>query len=543
MIEPRVHCGPVSAIWLSHRPKPFGSRYQRAQSRSVSGMESMDDLHLLEAHEIVAMLKAGSVSPLQLIDVVEQRISATEPLVHATPITCFDRAREKAWEIMRNCGENSRGFLYGLPILIKDTHAVAGVRFTEGSLIHAERVSEASAALVQQLEAKGAIIVGKTNVPEFCAGSQSFNSVFPTTVSPWDVRTTSGGSSGGSAAALASYQCWLATGTDLGGSVRQPAAHCGAVGFRVSPGRTPGDGYGPLLGLHSISGPMARSVRDVALFLDAMESNVGWEHLEPHSCSEETFEAAAIRGASEGIKGLGLKVGFSTVGCHYSPELEALCRKAAWLLNNQQEPLEVGDLVDFPLAQQTFQALRAEQLAEKYGELLDPATRASVKPELQWNILQGQRPDSHRQAEIARGDLKQLQSQVLEMFKLLDILCVPATIDAAFDAEVRYPSKINDRSFSSYLGQLLPTATVSVLLCPALALPCGFLEDGRPVGLQLVAPYGADALVLRAAAALEQHLALPKGCEPRRGTVALRTEGPRSAEEAAKHHGISMGFP
>ena len=114
-------------------------------------------------------------------------------------------------------------------------------------------------------------------------GSQSFNSIFPTTVSPWDLRTTSGGSSGGSAAALASYQCWLATGTDLGGSLRIPAAFCGAVGFRVSPGRTPGQGYGPLLGLHGIAGPMARSIRDAALFLDAMESNTGWDNVEPHS--------------------------------------------------------------------------------------------------------------------------------------------------------------------------------------------------------------------------------------------------------------------
>ena len=114
-------------------------------------------------------------------------------------------------------------------------------------------------------------------------GSQSFNSIFPTTVSPWDIRTTAGGSSGGSAAALVSYQCWLATGTDLGGSLRIPAAFCGAVGFWVSPGRTPGQGYGPLLGLHGIAGPMARSIRDAALFLDAMESNTGWDKVEPHS--------------------------------------------------------------------------------------------------------------------------------------------------------------------------------------------------------------------------------------------------------------------
>ena len=209
---------------------------------------------------------------------------------------------------------------------LQDTHAVEGVRFTEGSLLHADRIADDNAPLVVQLESKGAIVVGKTNVPEFCAGadgqffdytieqlsnltwpkfehrlqhilgissempssraplqgSQSFNSIFPTTVSPWDTRTTAGGSSGGSAAALASFQCWLASGTDMGGSVRTPAAFCGTVGFRVSPGRTPTATSGPLLGLHSISGPMARSVRDVALFLDALESSEGWA-IEPHS--------------------------------------------------------------------------------------------------------------------------------------------------------------------------------------------------------------------------------------------------------------------
>lgn len=500
----------------------------------------MDSLSLLEAHEVVAMLRAGSVSPLELIDVVERRISATEPLVHATPITCFERARERAQQLENSPPQTGRGFLRGLPVLIKDTHAVEGVRFTEGSLLHAERIAEENAPLVAQLESKGAIIVGKTNVPEFCAGSQSFNSIFPTTVSPWDIRTTAGGSSGGSAAALVSYQCWLATGTDLGGSLRIPAAFCGAVGFRVSPGRTPGQGYGPLLGLHGIAGPMARSIRDAALFLDAMESNTGWDKVEPHSPSEETFEAAAILGATQGVEGLGLKVGFSTVGCKYSPDVEALCRKAAQLMNNNRDVLEVGeDMVDSVLARRIFHALRAEQLAAKYGDkLADPATRALVKPELQWNILQGQGPDIQEHAEEARGELRQLQSQVQEMFKSVDILCVPATMDAAFDAEVRYPTKQIDQSFSNYLGWMMPAATVSVFLCPALVLPCGFLEDGRPVGLQVLAPYGADATVLRAAAALEQCLALPKGTEPQSGTAELRTEGPRTAEEAAKHHGI-----
>eukprot|EP00438_Fugacium_kawagutii_P033573 Skav206999 [mRNA] locus=scaffold1299:58819:63618:- [translate_table: standard] len=166
----------------------------------------MEALHLKEAHEIIALLKAGSVSPLELIDVVEQRIRATDSVVHATPITCFERAREKARQLETAKSSTSRGFLYGLP----DTHAVEAVRFTEGSLLHAERIAEKNDPLVDQLESKGAIVVGKTNVPEFCAGNQTFNSVFPTTVSPWDVRTTSGGSSGGTVARWVS-KCWLPT--------------------------------------------------------------------------------------------------------------------------------------------------------------------------------------------------------------------------------------------------------------------------------------------------------------------------------------------
>ncbi|CAK9001641.1 unnamed protein product [Durusdinium trenchii] len=458
------------------------------------------ELHLLEAHEIVALLKAGSVSPLELIDVVEERIKATDDLVH-------------------------------------DTHAVEGVRFTEGSLLYAERIAETNASVVSQLEANGAIIVGKTNVPEFCAGSQSFNSLFPTTVSPWDTRTTAGGSSGGSAAALASYQCWLATGTDLGGSLRMPAAFCGCVGFRVSPGRTPTAVGGPMLGLHSITGPMGRSVRDVGLFLDAMASRDGWDVDLP----SEAFEEAAVSGQEQGLKALGLKVGFSTLGYKYAPEVESLCRSAAHLLNNESEVQEVGeDKLDSPMAERIFHALRAEQFAETFGEKLEnPDQAALLKPEIRWNIQQGQGLEC-RQADEAREDLKLLHGQLQEMFQSIDVLCVPATLDAAIDATVRYPTKQLGQCFTNYLGWMMPTAIVSVFSCPAIVLPCGFLEDGRPVGLQLLAPFGADAAVLRAAAALEARLALPKGTTPRPGTGKLNTEGPRTSEEAAQHHGLGQ---
>ena len=195
-------------------------------------------LHLQSARDVVRLLKIGAVTALELIDVVEARLEATDFLLHSTPITCFERARKAARDLVYP-NTPKPGYLYGLPVLIKDCHAVSGVRWTEGSPIHRDRIPRFSDPIVLQLEHMGAIVVGKTNTPEFCAGSHSFNTLFETTRSPYDTRTSAGGSSGGSAAALAGTQIWLATGSDLGGSLRIPAAFCGVVGFRCTPGRIP----------------------------------------------------------------------------------------------------------------------------------------------------------------------------------------------------------------------------------------------------------------------------------------------------------------
>ena len=191
---------------MRHRLARPGAWWRVLDRRSASfasmATKPTKPLHLLAAHEAVALLKNGCVTPLEMIDVVEQRLSQTDCALNTTPITCFDRARAHAarFQVPKT---PPRGFLYGLPVLIKDSEAVAGVRFTEGSPIYASRIPDKSSPLVTQLEERGAIVVGKTNVPEFCAGSQSFNPLFPTTVSPWDTRTTAGGSSGGSCSAVA----------------------------------------------------------------------------------------------------------------------------------------------------------------------------------------------------------------------------------------------------------------------------------------------------------------------------------------------------
>ena len=186
------------------------------------------DLVKLSACELVRKLAAGQLTPLQCIDAFAAQHLRSEPAVNAVPIVCLDRARAAAAQLKPPPTDPPAGWLYGLPVIVKDLSAVQGVRFVRGSSIYADAKAEVSSNIVLALESKGALVVGKSNTPEFGAGSQTFNPVFGTTVTPFDVRCTAGGSSGGSAAALATGAAWLATGSDLGGSLRIPAAFCGA---------------------------------------------------------------------------------------------------------------------------------------------------------------------------------------------------------------------------------------------------------------------------------------------------------------------------
>ncbi len=228
----------------------------------------MDELIRLTAREAVRRLQAGEVTPHQLIDAAAARIERVDGAVNALPTPCYERARAHADRLMALPAE-ARGPLAGLPLVVKDLVEVAGVLTTMGSPIFAEHVPERSNISVERLEANGAIVIAKSNTPEFGAGANTFNEVFGTTRNPWDLTTTSGGSSGGSAAALAAGQVWLATGSDLGGSLRIPGSFCGIVGFRPSPGRIARAPAGMPFDTLSVQGPMGRTVGDVALLLDA----------------------------------------------------------------------------------------------------------------------------------------------------------------------------------------------------------------------------------------------------------------------------------
>src|SRR5204863_8848975 len=228
-----------------------------------------DDLIRQDAVMIVARLKRGEVTPHDLLDALEKRIAAVDGAVNALPTLCFDRARRNAGRLMQK-PIAERGQLAGMPIPIKDLVDVAGVRSTQGSPIYAKHIPEKSDVLVERLEAEGGMVYAMSNTPEFGAGANTFNEVFGKTRNPWNTSRSAAGSSGGAAVALATGMAWVAHGTDMGGSLRNPASFCGIVGMRPSIGRVPRTPETKIDRTLGVDGPMARNVEDLALLLDAM---------------------------------------------------------------------------------------------------------------------------------------------------------------------------------------------------------------------------------------------------------------------------------
>ena len=276
----------------------------------------------LSATDIVERLGKSEITPLDCLDALEARIAAVDPTLNALPTLCFERARDRAQALMRR-PMAERGRLAGLPVPIKDLTEVAGVRTTYGSRIHADFVPDVSDPLVVRIEAEGGIVYAKSNTPEFGAGANTFNEVFGATRNPWNTALSAAGSSGGAAAALASGMAWVAHGSDMGGSLRNPASFCGVVGFRPSPGRVatnPGQKIDRLL---SVEGPMARTVEDVALLLDAM---TGEDPADPVSLPRvESYLAAARSGWRPRRVAFSADLGITPV----DPEVAAICRAAA----------------------------------------------------------------------------------------------------------------------------------------------------------------------------------------------------------------------
>lgn len=457
------------------------------------------ELWRLTACQAVDSLKSGKVSPLELIDAALARIAAVNPAVNAMVTLAEDRARGQAKALMAK-QPAERGLLAGLPIAVKDLNDVAGVRTTYGSPIFADNVPTRSDIMVETLEANGAIPLGMSNTPEFGAGANTFNEVFGETLNPWDTRLNAAGSSGGSAVALATGQIWLATGSDLGGSLRTPASFCSVVGLRPSPGRVaagPGELRYDML---SVNGPMARNVEDVALMLDAM---AGWHIEDPISLPlpAESFLTTARRREKPRRIALCLDPAHLPI----EPEVKAACREAAERLT--QDGLTVEEASpDFAGVGEAFQTLRALDFAASVRPLLE-RHRDKLKPDVIWNTEKGLALSAD---QICRAQLRRsrLYGDMAAFFKTYDLLILPAAPILPRDIKERWPRDINGVKLDNYVEWLKLAALITMTSCPSLAIPAGFAADGRPVGIQIVGKPRGEAALLSAALAIEEILGL-----------------------------------
>ncbi|MFX0545829.1 amidase [Roseovarius sp. S1116L3] len=461
------------------------------------------DLCAREAHEIVALLRKGEVTPGDLIEASRARTEAVEPGINAMPVTCWNRA-EAAIAALTEGEKDAPGWLAGLPIGIKDLTPVAGVRTTYGTRGLADHVPAASDPLVERLEARGALVVGKTNTPELGAGANTFNDVFGATKNPWDTMMNAGGSSGGAAAGLAAGEVWLSHGTDHGGSLRVPAAYCGIVGMRPSPGRA--GGSSPTAGflIESAQGPMARSVMDCALFLDAM---AGYEPRSPISypAPDAPFQTAVQRAEGK------LRIGFAPdLGgvCPVDPEMADHLSKAMQRLERSGARVEEA-CPDATGLERCYHTLRGISWAT-VARTMRPDVREHLKPTLRENIRFGESLTIQdvAEAQIARTAI---YDAMLAFFERFDVLALPVVGNMPHPQSEEWVREVGGQTLSGYMDWLRFNFLATTAGLPAMSVPVGLGPRGMPVGLQLIGQPRGEAELLAAARFVEMAMGGPLG--------------------------------
>lgn len=447
------------------------------------------------ACEVVDLLRREAVSPHDLLDTLAAQVERVEPHVNALPTLCWERAHEHADVLLRK-PVAERGVLCGLPVPIKDLSAVAGVRTTYGSRVYQDFVPATTDVTPAHLEASGAIVYAKSNSPEFGAGGHTYNDVLGLTRNPWKLSRSAGGSSGGAAAALASGTAWVAHGSDLAGSLRTPAAFCGVVGLRPTPGRVAtGPARDPFDTL-SVQGPMARNVADTALLLDAM---CGLESRVPLSMSAPatTFLAHARRPR------IPARVAYSAGLGIAEPEVEirAVCDAAMDRLAGEGIGIE-QPRIDLSAGAKAFHVLRGVMYATNHADVL-AKHRELLNPNVIGNVEYGLSLDgpSIAAAQRTRGELLHGMTELLQTY---DVVICPASIVPAFPVEQKYVRSAAGRQFETYIDWLAIAYGVTLLGLPVIAIPCGMTRDGLPVGIQIVGRARGEAALLSVAAAIEE---------------------------------------
>ncbi len=471
-------------------------------THSYSGSE----LCRLEASEVVTLLKKKEVSPAELLAASFERIASVEPAVNAMPTTCRRRAELALAELDTN-QQGHPGWLGGLPLGIKDLDKVKGVRTTFGTKAMADYVPDYSDVFVERLERRGGIVVGKTNTPEMGAGGNTFNEVLGTTRNPWNTQMNAAGSSGGAAASLATGETWLSQGSDHGGSLRTPAAYCGIVGLRPSPGRVPFSleaGISTGYFIESVIGPMARSVRDCALFLDAMS---GFEPRLPISfpAPETSFQEAVIRANNK------IRIAFSPDLNGYAPVEKVIDDHLREALKKVEAEgaIVVEDCPELPNLERTYHVLRGLGFMTSFSKLPDSISRhfkGTIKEN--WAFGQTLTLEDIANANIDRTTIFLNMQNLLQNF---DVLACPTVGNMPRPVELEWVDEINGQKLTNYMDWLRFAFLATTTGLPAISVPIGLSNDGMPIGIQLIGPPRGEAKLLAAARIVEQATGGPLG--------------------------------
>lgn len=458
----------------------------------------MTELHELSATETMSALRAREVSSRELVEAHLARIASVNGPINAVVTVDAEGALTRAAEADARIAEGGElPPLLGLPMTHKDTHMVAGMRSTMGSLALADNIPDADDLVIARLRAAGVVATGKNNVPEFGAGSHTFNEVFGTTTNPYATDRSAGGSSGGLAAAVAARIQPLGEGSDMGGSLRIPAAFCNVIGFRPSYGVIPMPSAGNPWAWLGRTGPMAREIDDIALFMSAVSGPA------PLMQTPAPIGAADFRGPVRGDL-TGVRVGWSRdfgLGIPMEPEVVAA------LEAQLQVFVDAGAIVeeatpDFSEADLVFQSARAIDFATGLGPLVD-AHPDLIKPEVIWNVglARAMTATDLIAATAARG---RLEASVQRFFARYDVFVSPTAQVVPFDAELRYPAEVAGVVSETYLDWMRSACVLSATSLPVLAMPAGFTENGLPVGIQLAVNHHRDVDLLRYAKAFEE---------------------------------------
>src|SRR6202049_2555087 len=442
------------------------------------------------AVELASLIATKTVSPVEVLDAHLATIARDTPKLNAFVPLVADAARTLAKDaesaVMRG---DALGALHGLPVAIKDVTPTAGIRTTYGSPLFKDNVPTEDAEAVRRLKAAGAIVLGKTNTPQFAARANTFNEVFVVTRNPWNPALSPAGSSGGSAVAVATGMVPIAQGTDFGCSIRMPASFCGIVGIRPTPGLTPNWPMPLAWDPGQVHGPLARTAEDAALMLDAI---TGFSRISPISVAPPWPSALAIVADAKHAKGLRIAYVSDIAGIGVEPEIDAICRATAVSLRDAGATVEeiAFDISD---GKSPYQAWRGLWMVGQQFANLDHLEEFGVN--LKGNVKAGLKvtPLDFGASEQKRAQLFQ---RFAKFFERYDLLITPQSPVKQFPVEMNFPTLINDKKLENYTDWIAGSFLIPPMRLPGGCGPAGMTSDGLPVGIQIVGPRFEEPLIL-----------------------------------------------